>query len=215
MTAETLPDLIQGAEAHVEPTTWLGRPVLAKTRIPKEYRHPALDQRLRDERTRDEGNLLIQARKAGVPVPVVFDVDRAGARLLMEHVPGPALRDVLLGDGDGTAAARFHRLGVLVARLHDADLVHGDLTTSNVLVPDPADAESLVLIDFGLGRFTPEPEERAVDLHLVEEALEATDARAEALMDAFLDGYRAAAGFGETLRRLEGVRERGRYRGAA
>lgn len=201
-------DLIHGAEARVEEAVHMGRAVIAKVRVPKAYRHEVLDARLRAERTRDEASLLLAARAAGVPVPVVYDVDRAAAALRLERIEGPALRDVLPHDADEAAAIRFHDLGRIIARLHDAGLTHGDLTTSNILVPG-----GLVLIDFGLGQFSNEAEQRAVDLHLMEEALEATDDRAEALMAAFLEGY-DARDRDATIRRLEAVRERGRYRGA-
>ena len=203
-----------GAEAVIETATYLDRAVLVKRRIAKPYRHAALDARLRDERTRDEANLLLSCRRAGLPVPIVYDVDRTGATITLQHVAGPALRDVLPLDDDATAAARLRHLGALVARMHDAGVTHGDLTTSNVLVPDAADSASLVLIDFGLGQATKEEEPRGVDLHLVEEALEATDARAEALMAAFLDGYGQAPEAEATVRRLEAIRLRGRYRDA-
>lgn len=204
-----------GAEAIVETDVWLGRSVLAKRRAAKPYRHPELDARLRDERTRDEANLLIAARAAGVPVPVVYDADRAGATLRLQRIEGPPLRELLDDDPDAVAEGRMAALGRILARLHDAGLTHGDLTTSNILVPGGRDArpEDLVLIDFGLGQFTPEAEDRAVDLHVVEEAMEATHARSQRLMDALLAAY-DASGREATLRRLEAVRERGRNRAA-
>ncbi len=212
--------IARGAEAEIVTATWLGRPVLEKRRVPKRYRHPELDARLRAERTRDEASLLIHARRAGVPVPVVLDVDLGASVLRLEHVHGAALRDVLPEDDEATACARLRALGGLTARLHVAGLTHGDLTTSNVLVPDRADAASLVVIDLGLGRATEEDEPRGVDLHLVEEALEATDDRNAALFAAFLAGHEAAcAELGRpdvaagALERLERIRERGRYRG--
>lgn len=229
--------LAQGAEAVLVQDTFLGRPALRKHRVPKPWRHPGLDLRLRNARTRDEAHLLLAARRAGVPVPVVFDVDRTGATILMEHVAGPTLRAALAADAPATARRRLAALGGLVALLHDAGLTHGDLTTSNVLVPDPegtgsvgiasegtgsngapqvadpGDAASLVLIDFGLGQATQEDEPRAVDLHLVEEALHATEPDAAGLVAAFLDAYRAQAACAPgALRRLEALRERGRYR---
>ncbi len=204
---------VRGAEAVLEDTTWMGRHAVQKRRAPKGYRHPALDEKIRAERTREEAALLVAARRAGVPVPVVYDVDRVGATLAMEAIPGPTLRSALESDDEATAARRLRTLGALAGRLHAAGLTHGDLTTSNVLVPDPGDAERLVLVDFGLGAATPEAEPRGVDLHLIEEALEATDARAETLFSAFLDGYRAAfPGHAAVLARLAEIRERGRYR---
>lgn len=202
----------QGAEAVLEPAEHLGRPVLAKRRLPKAYRDARLDARLRDGRTRDEANLLLAARQAGVHVPVVYDSDRAGAVLLIEPIAGTTLREALEGDAPEVAARRLKALGLALARLHAAGMTHGDPTTSNVLVPDPADGDGVVLIDFGLGAFTEEAEERGVDLHLLEEALEATDARSHELFAAFLDGYGTGPASSGALRRLEAIRERGRYR---
>ena len=208
-----------GAEAEVTKATWLGRGVLEKRRLVKEYRHPALDTALRDERTRTEGSLLVAARRAGVPVPVVYDIDRTASTLRMEHVAGRTLRDVLASEGD--EGGHMRALGVLVARLHDAGITHGDLTTSNVLVPSGevgalgglGGLGSLVLIDFGLGAATMEAEPRGVDLHLLEEALEATQAEAKEMFGRFLEAYREhAAGAAEAIRRLEEIRTRGRYR---
>lgn len=202
----------RGAEAVLERATYLGREVLAKRRPAKAYRHATLDAALRDSRTRDEANLLFAARQAGVPVPLVYDADRAGATILLEPITGPTLRDQLLQDDASTAERRLERLGHLLARLHQAGLTHGDPTTSNVLVPDAADPASLVLLDFGLGAFTQDDEDRGVDLHLLEEALEATDARAAALMASVLRGYGHGPIQKAALRRLEAIRERGRYR---
>ncbi|MGB1697065.1 MAG: KEOPS complex kinase/ATPase Bud32 [Thermoplasmatota archaeon] len=205
---------IRGAEASIHEATYLGRDVIIKTRVPKTYRHPVLDARLRNERTRDEASLLLAARRAGVQVPVLYDVDRENGDITLEPIRGKALRDQLLHDDDQTAALRFHHLGEEVAKLHDAGLTHGDLTTSNILVPEPRDPTSAVFIDFGLGQFTQQEEDQAVDVHLLEEALEATDARVTDLMAAFLKGYHPAKRNG-ILRRFEAMKERGRYRGSA
>lgn len=208
----TPPVLALGAEASIEAVEWMGRACVAKRRLPKAYRHAALDTRIRGERTRDEAALLLAARRAGIPVPVLYDADRAASTLVLERVPGPTLRQALAADGDAVALVRLEALGRTVGRLHDAGLTHGDLTTSNVLLPDPADPARHVLVDFGLGAFGEEPEARGVDLHLVEEALAATDARHAALFAAFLDGYRATARRAPTaLQRLDDIRQRGRY----
>lgn len=203
----------QGAEAVVAAAQGFQPPALAKRREVKRYRHATLDAMLRSDRSRDEANLLCAARRAGVPVPVLFDVDRAGGELAIEQILGETLREALPTDADEIAGRRLAELGRLAARLHDAGLVHGDLTPSNVMVPDAAAPDRLVLIDFGLGSFTRESEPRGVDLHLVEEALEATESRAAPLFAAFLASYKATASDPtDALRRLDDIRERGRYR---
>ncbi len=203
--------LVRGAEADVSDGTWMDRPAIVKARIPKAYRHPDLDAAIRADRTRDEAHLLVAARQAGVPVPVVYDIDRQGATITMERITGQPLRHVLEAEGLQASRARFTLLGRIIARLHAAGLTHGDLTTSNILVPDGRDG--IVLIDFGLGQATEEDEPRAVDLHLMEEALEATHPEATALMEDFVSSYMEHFGRAtHVLKRLDDVRERGRYR---
>jgi N6-L-threonylcarbamoyladenine synthase/protein kinase Bud32 len=205
--------LATGAEAVIETCTFLGRPALRKRRVPKAYRDARLDATLRDARTRDEAHLLAAARRAGVHVPLVLDVDRRAAALVLEHVPGPTLAEQLDADLPAAARHRMAALGVQVAALHGAGLTHGDLTTRNVIVPRPEDPAHVVLVDFGLGAFTDLSEARGVDLHLVEEALAATQADAEALVEAFLASYaQAAAGHEGAFERLGQIRRRGRYR---
>lgn len=196
-----------GAEAEVRASEFLGRSVVEKRRLAKGYRHPILDAQLRQARTRDEANLLAAARAAGVPVPVVYDADREATTLRLERIQGRTLRETLAAEGD--TAGHMRGLGAIVARLHDAGLTHGDLTTSNVLVTEGG----LVLVDFGLGEATAEAEPRGVDLHLLEEALEATRADARELFARFLAAYQGhAAGAAEAVRRLEEIRQRGRNR---
>jgi Kae1-associated kinase Bud32 len=200
----------RGAEASVEAAGWLGVDAVRKHRLPKPYRHAALDARLRAARTRTEASLLAAARAAGVPVPLVLDADLACAELVLERIDGPTLRDALRHADDAQALRLAAELGTLTARLHAGGLTHGDLTTSNAIVSP----QGLVLLDFGLGSFSEQPEDHGVDLHLVEEALEATDARAAALTATFLEAYTQAwpAGASKALHRLEQVRGRGRYR---
>ena len=210
---------MNGAEAVVNVGWYMERGVINKRRLPKAYRHPRLDAEIRRDRARIESQLIAAARRAGVPVPVVYDVH--GQDIVMERIEGPALRDRLTLVDEAEASRLLAELGNLVARLHEVGITHGDLTTSNVLVTNVLVANGLAtnglvanglcLIDFGLGQITEEVETRGVDLHIVEEALQATDARADALWSAFEGGYQWS-GRVPVLRRLHEIRERGRYR---
>ena len=190
----------RGAEAVVE----VGPETVVKRRLPKAYRHEKLDRKLRRDRTVLEARLLHEARKQGVPTPLVHDVDVREATLTLQHV----------GECDLAAALtpeRSQTLGAHLARLHAAGVVHGDPTTRNVRVGE----DRLFLIDFGLGYHSGHPEDHAMDLHVFEGSVAGTASEPEPLIEAFEAGYDDAAepaGDGETaLARLAAVRGRGRY----
>jgi Kae1-associated kinase Bud32 len=196
-----------GAEAEVRRATFLGRATVRKRRLVKAYRHPDLDARIRRERTRAEAALLAEASAAGVRVPRVLDVDLDEAALQLEFVNGLTLRDAL-EKGTGDAAVFCRGFGEAVGRLHTAGLVHGDLTTSNVLL----DGEGLVLVDFGLAQRSQDVEDQGVDLHLVERTFESTPPDRSEYWRLFAQGYREAYPGAETaLRRMDEIKARGRY----
>jgi len=187
----------QGAEAVVT----VGADRVVKRRLPKAYRHPALDERLRRERTVAEARLTSDARRQGVPTPVVRDVDVAEATLTFAHV----------GDRDLAAALtpdRARVVGEHLATLHGAGIVHGDPTVRNVRV----DEDRIYLIDFGLGYHSGHVEDHAMDCHVFGGSVRGTAAEtaAEAALSAFEAGY-AAAGDEAVLSRLRDVEGRGRY----
>jgi N6-L-threonylcarbamoyladenine synthase/protein kinase Bud32 len=205
----------RGAEATVTvEEAGDGRRVV-KRRVEKSYRHPELDRTLRRDRTVAEARLTSEARRAGVPTPLVYDVDLADATLTLQYVGERDLAAAL--DERPTEAVGRH-----LARLHGAGIVHGDPTTRNVRVsPDRVgrqtdDGESdsppeTYLIDFGLGYHTGHVEDHAMDLHVFEGSIRATAAAPEPLIAAFEAGYEAV-GDDEVLDRLRDVADRGRYR---
>lgn len=177
---------------------------LIKERVVKGYRHPTLDERLREERTEQEARLLERARQAGVQTPDVLE--RNDTSLTMTFIDGDKLRDVFEDRED-----LWERIGRDIGRLHDRDIIHGDLTTSNIIVRD----DEPVFIDFGLGFFSQRTEDRATDLRLLYQVLEATHFTVtDAAFGAIVDGYREQYDRAEdVLDRLEDLNERGRYSG--
>jgi len=215
----------RGAEATVEIVADDGGERAAadrrviKRRVPKEYRHPELDRTLRRERTVAEARLTSEARRAGVPTPLVYDVDVPDATLTLQHVGD---RDLAAALDEGTERAAS--VGRHLARLHDAGIVHGDPTTRNARVGAEAPGEGsstaedgpgvddrTALIDFGLAYHTGHVEDHAMDLHVFEGSVRATAADLYPLIEAFEAGY-AAVGDDEVLERLRDVEGRGRYR---
>ncbi len=191
---------VKGAEATV---SFEGDSVV-KTRHPRDYRHPALDERLRRERTREEARLTSEARRAGVPTPLLRDVDPTAGRLVFEQVGDADLRDAL-------AADRVERLATYLATIHEAGFVHGDPTTRNVRVrTDDAEGPAVYLIDFGLGYYSGDPEDHAMDLHVLGQSLDGTATDADRLRATAEAAYREA-GDASVLDRLRGIEGRGRY----
>ena len=199
--------LKQGAEAQLYVDEYLGQPCLVKDRQPKTYRVKELDEKIRRERTKQECILLHRAKLAGVRTPLVFKVDRQGKRVFMEFVEGPRLKDALTAKNTGWC----ERLGKMAGKLHAAGIVHGDLTTSNVLLHNKAE---LVLLDFGLGYFSKRVEDQAVDLLVFKKTFEATHAALPKGWERVLKGYKAARGAGkvkQVLAQAEAVEGRVRY----
>lgn len=169
-----------------------------KTRVPKSYRHPQLDERLRRERTRAEARVTSDARQLGVPTPVIRDVDEQESKIVLEHVGTADLRD------DPTER-RVQDVGRSLATLHAADIVHGDPTTRNVRIGDRT-----WLIDFGLAYYSEATEDHAMDLHVFCQSLEGTTATPTPLVSAFEDAYRDA-GDPAVIDQLRTIEGRGRY----
>jgi N6-L-threonylcarbamoyladenine synthase/protein kinase Bud32 len=173
-----------------------------KQRISKRYRVPSLDRRLIAERTRAETRLIHASRKAGVPTPVMSDITTD--TIVMEQVEGILLTQDLTGKN-------VQEAGRTIGKLHRAGIMHGDLTTSNIIVRKKD--EKCVLIDFGLAQVTSEIEQRGVDIHVMFQTLESTAPdRADALKAAFAEGYAETfEGAPDVLAREHEIGLRGRY----
>jgi TP53 regulating kinase-like protein len=242
------PKLItQGAEALLYRTTYL-IPQLAcalKYRPSKPYRHAILDARLTRHRILSEARVLVKCRKEGVPVPAVYALDEAKGWIMMEWIDGEVVRIRLnewirlrkaAGAEEGVDDKELRdlmvRVGRAVGSLHKIGIVHGDLTTSNLMLRSNKaqmangdgsgaghggaakllDGE-IVLIDFGLASQNTQDEDRAVDLYVLERAFGSTHPRAENLFGEVLKAYGDSfRGANVVLKRLEDVRMRGRKR---
>ena len=228
---------------------------MAKERFAKAYRHPVLDERLTKQRCRMEGRLLQKCRANGLAVPDVWRVE--APVLYLEFVDGATVRNLLQGwiegqkgddddnddDDEAEDAAQQQQqrqvahvgrlMGTLIGQLHGLGIIHGDLTTSNMMVrrqdealfgdvsekegEDKNNNPTILLIDFGLAKNSTSDEDRAVDLYVLERALASTHpSLPETFMDdTILPAYAQAAAATKSekvLQRLEQVRMRGRKR---
>jgi len=202
---ETL--LRRGAEAGLYSTAYFGVPALCKRRIAKDYRIPLLDGKIRKERTRLEAGLLHKAKLAGVRTPFLLSVDLKNFEILMELVEGKRLKDAL---NSRNAGKYCKKLAQQIALLHNAGIVHGDLTTSNVIVNEKSG--DFCLIDFGLGFQSSKLEDKAVDLLNLKKTFQSTHYRLLKHWAVFEKEYSARAENGkQALRQVSEVEKRVRY----
>jgi TP53 regulating kinase-like protein len=204
--------LKKGAEASLFLASWHGRRVIVKARFPKKYRPAELDEKIRSYRTAHEPQLMHEAKKAGVPTPTIFLVDMKNASVTMEFVEGKQVKQLLGNISAKERQALCVKIGTLIGKLHRQGVIHGDLTTSNMIL----DSEGKIfLVDFGLGEKNTEVEARGVDLHLMKRALQSTHYQfAEECFRNVMAGYSSVLGEEDAEKVFEKIREierRGRY----
>jgi len=195
-----------GAEAVIERSGGMA----IKRRVSKNYRIPKLDTRIRAARTRSEAKLISEARRCGVPTPIIYDVDTAEHTITMEFIEGARMKDVL-------DHSMSERIGELVGRLHGCGIIHGDLTTSNLILQnggddgDGNDDGRIYFIDFGLGYFEKNVESQGVDVHVLFQTFVSTHGES-GLEEAFSRGYRRTfSDADQVLTRVREIEARGRY----
>jgi TP53 regulating kinase-like protein len=202
----------KGAEASLYLEEWHNRKVIMKRRLPKKYRVSKLDEQIRSYRTIHEPQIIHRAKEAGVPTPTIFMVDIAEATIIMEFINGKQVKQVL-GDFSSEERRRLCCLiGNLIGRLHNRGIIHGDLTTSNMILTPHG---RVVFVDFGLSEHSIELETRGVDLHLMKRAFQSTHHKyAEESFDMVMEGYAEARGneaAKNVLEKIKEIEKRGRY----
>lgn len=162
--------------------------------------------------------MLNKCRKEGVPVPAVLGMDWEKGWIASEWIDGKTVKEAIrnrdLSDEAGLHELLQH-IGLAVGKLHGVGIIHGDLTTSNMMLRSgTSDSElsgEIVLIDFGLATQAVQEEDRAVDLYVLERAFGSTHPKEENKFETVLKAYASTfKGAKSTLRRLEDVRMRGR-----
>ena len=205
----------KGAEATLYLGSWYGFKAIKKVRHPKRYRYYELDKHIRITRTRREARLLIFAKKCNVLVPYVYHVDLDECSIIMEYISGKLLRDYIYEkeeEGDYETICKLLRMaGEYLANLHENRILHGDYTTSNIIVHDKTG--NLFVIDFGLGGLSSgDIEDFATDLRVFTRGLECAHwEHYDEYLRIFLEGYHTFSKGDETIKRLREIALRGRY----
>ncbi|KAK2152600.1 hypothetical protein LSH36_323g02018 [Paralvinella palmiformis] len=214
--------LKQGAEAKIYTGVYLGKLCIIKERFPKKYRHPALELSLSQQRTKSEVRSMLRCRTQGIQTPAVFFVNTEENKIYMEYVnDSVTVRDYIIqvqSSSDDAASSLLkplaYKIGEKLGKMHNKNIIHGDLTTSNMLLRKPVENLDIVLIDFGLSYINSTNEDKGVDLYVLERAFLSTHPNTESLFSVLLDGYQNGYrnGVGDVVRKLNEVRLRGRKR---
>ena len=215
--------LKQGAEAKVFRTSYLGRPTIVKQRFKKGYRHPLLDESLTHRRQLQECRSMLRCRKAGIRTPLIYLIDNHSHSIYMEEISASlSVRDFICEIIERKSTNSHVQLenvaremGKIIAHMHDCGVIHGDLTTSNILVHTDSSDSCLVLIDFGLSFVSNLAEDKGVDLYVLERAFLSTHPNTEDIFQLLLESYKANSvenAAKSVIHKLDEVRQRGRKR---
>lgn len=219
----------QGAEAKLIIDSFKGQRCLIKERFPKKYRHPELDAHLTKERMRAESKAISRCQTAGVNVPKILHMDLHSQRIYMEYFDRSVTAKEYINDTVSKCdvdAERERRLtdlateiGNVIGTMHANHIIHGDLTTSNMLLnpkhnDGTIDEYNLIMIDFGLSSYSQSSEQKGVDLYVLERALLSTHSVVPTLFATILAAYEAKQpkNCKEIISKFEEVRARGRKR---
>ncbi len=180
---------------------------IIKRRIKKSYRLKEIDEKLRRKRTRREAKIL-EKLYCKINVPKVIDVDENKKEMVIEFIKGKRLSDYLDSLPLKKQLDICKKLGEMIGKMHEEDIIHGDLTTSNMILKN----EEIYFIDFGLSFHSKRIEDKAVDLHLLRQALEAKHFKNwEKLFKKIIDNYKSKEKE-KVLKQLKKVESRGRYK---
>ncbi len=234
--------LSQGAEGKIFIGEFLSKKCVVKERFVKKYRIKELDQKLTKNRMLNESKNIARASKLGINVPTLYFVDLIERKIYMEYLENSCQLKVILqaiySQNDITQYNSLidkisNDLGNMISNLHSGDLVHGDLTPSNIILKIKEDTNSellnnakeiilqnknydyMYLIDFGLSSValstTSGIEDKAVDLYVLKRAIISSNPKSEELFEKAMDIYQKKCKNGkEIIERYKKVEMRGR-----
>ncbi|KAI4470396.1 o-sialoglycoprotein endopeptidase [Holotrichia oblita] len=213
----------QGAESKLFQGSYLGVPTLVKDRFKKKYRHPTLDDTLMKERIKAEVRAILKCKTVGIRTPTLYLVDLNRRSIFMEYFPySVTAKEFIFNANESLIEVLSHCIGKLLGKMHANNIIHGDLTTSNILISNKQKIDifyesfqnlELILIDFGLSHTDSTIEDKAVDLYVLERAILSTHTTTYNIFTGILNAYKIEnKNYKEVFNKLEEVQARGRKR---
>ncbi|MGL6297781.1 MAG: KEOPS complex kinase/ATPase Bud32, partial [Methanobacteriaceae archaeon] len=214
--------IAKGAEANIYKSKWIDKDVIVKSRLAKNYRIIEIDTKVRKSRIKQETRLIHRSKELGVRTPVIYDIDLKNNSIIMENVTGSLVKNLLSEMDLKSRKSLSYSIGANIAKLHQGGIIHGDLTSSNIILKetgldtDNKFENNLFFIDFGLGRFSDLAEDKGVDLLVMKKSLQSIDYDVaincfDSIIKGYSDDYNDSKSLREVLAKLENIGSRGRY----
>ncbi len=192
----------RGAEATLYRDKYLGIPVIKKERKPKKYRIREIDDIIRKERIKKEVKMLKKAREV-VKTPHTLQVNLKDHSIVMEELEGSTIKK-RIEENQENPQKLGREIGKMIRGLHDKNIAHNDLTTSNMI----RKGGEIFLIDFGMAEDTHRIENKAMDLLVFKKMLKSTHWKVDReIWENMKKGYRDE----KTIKKLKEIEERARY----
>ena len=202
----------RGAEAMITSVKRMEMECVSKRRARKGYRLEAIDKKLAISRMRNEVRMLKHIRSLGIRTPHIIDVDEEEGTLILELLRGPRVASILNTLSRERVGKIMHTIGRIAGTLHNAGIVHGDLTTSNFILLSTDGDTDLALIDPSLAERSGEMEKIGVDLRLFFEVFGSTHSQLLDRVDELWRGYSEMfPRWREAREKLDEITTRGRY----
>lgn len=215
-----LPDnlIAKGAESDIVKGKWFDgfddydfeTDVITKKRLKKSYRIPEIDNKIRKLRTKSEARILSHVKNSGILTPIIYDVDIHDKNITMEYIKGNTVKDIIDDLSYNKRKELSFKIGEYISLMHEMDIIHGDLTTSNMIINKNGD---LVFIDFGLSYYSNLLEDKADDLLVLKKSIKSVDYNVSLetfnwILDAYLENSSNPLEF---RNKIDEIEHRGRY----
>ncbi len=195
----------KGAEAELIQINFDNNIAINKKRIVKNYRNLKLDLNIRKKRTRAEAKLIKEASKV-VNTPRILKVNENSFEIIMEYLTGVRVKEIIEQKKE-----LCFLIGQEIKKLHLVGIVHGDLTTSNIIYindKNSKDFGKIFFIDFGLGYFSKKIEDLATDLVVFKKTFNSTHSTLKNEWKLVMKGYSPSE---QIIKQMEKIEKRARY----
>jgi bifunctional N6-L-threonylcarbamoyladenine synthase / protein kinase Bud32 len=185
--------IAHGAEAIIYKSKIFNKEIIIKKRVSKKYRHEKLDKKILKTRNKQEAFILQKLKKNNLLAPFIYYVSEN--EIIMEYIKN-----------DKKHKDKLLEIGEEIAKLHNADIIHGDLNLINILTRE----NKIYFIDFGLGQISLKPEDKATDLLVFKKTLKSLK-KTEKYWEIIEKGYLKKTNNPQIVRKIKEIESRARY----